>query len=147
MLVTKRDRWESTSQRASNNNRIDTRARGVEISVYRKRKCVCFFSFPKKENLLIRVRSALQPGLLLEGRQSAREQTRPRVWSRLPFVSPYLVLLRQSKAACSSVILLVVSLCCSPSIECSQLRQTIGFSFVTQSVNFRYPRSSLRSNK
>jgi hypothetical protein len=77
MLVIKRDRWQSTSQRASNvwallsecidvycwcewlySWRIDTKARGVEIAFYRKRKCICFFSqLPKKENLLIRIRS------------------------------------------------------------------------------------------
>ncbi len=40
MLVTKRDRWES-----------------VEIQFYRKRKCFCFFSFPKKEFLLVQIDS------------------------------------------------------------------------------------------
>ncbi len=78
----------------------------------KKKKSVFFFL--EKENLLI-------PGIqwylqccwiLLAGRQeSAWEQARAWGWSRVPFVSPYLVLLRQSKAAYSSHLLLVVCYC------------------------------------
>jgi hypothetical protein len=36
---------------------LDRARESVEISFYRKRKCFCFFSFPKKEFLPVRIDS------------------------------------------------------------------------------------------
>jgi hypothetical protein len=68
------------------------------------------------------------------GRRSAREQTRLRVWSRVPFVSPYFVLVRQSKAAAfNSSILLMVSLCCFPT-QCSEFLTTKCWIFICYAI-------------
>ena len=162
MLVTKCDRWESTSQRASNvwtllaectyvyswyewlyYWRIHTRERGGEISFYRKRKCFCFFSFPKKEYLS---NSGLQNANVVTSRDDkALENRRVFVCGQQCLSSVLISFFFVSKAACSSGILLV-SLCCSPSYSVLWVTTNCCLPFVTQSVHFRYPRSCLRSN-
>ena len=73
----------------------DTRAREVEISFYRKRKCFSFSSFPKKEFLSLRRFTQPEEGNLWSWTKCTREQTRLRCGHGCFLVSPYLVLLHQ----------------------------------------------------
>ena len=49
--------------------------------------------------LLLKNRYEIVRGIEISFLKRLQNKTRARVWSRVPFVSPYLVLLRQSKAA------------------------------------------------
>jgi len=90
--------------------RIDTRARGEETSFYRKRAFSLFLR--EKDNLLKRVFSAAGSASLRDDKKTLENRHVCSGLVKSVFVSPYLVLLRQSNLLISS-ILLVLSLCSS----------------------------------